>query len=73
MGAQMVREVASMTSNVADDGTTTSTVLTQAIYRECAKLVAAGDNPMKIKRCIDFAVATLVDTVKSMTKRTKDP
>ena len=56
MGAQMVREVASKTSDVAGDGTTTATVLAQAIYREGSKLVAAGHNPMEIKRGIDKAV-----------------
>ena len=73
MGAQMVREVASKTSDVAGDGTTTATVLAQAIYREGSKLVAAGHNPMEIKRGIDHAVATLVETLKSMAKQTKDP
>ena len=56
MGAQMVKEVASKTSDVAGDGTTTATVLAQAIYREGAKLVAAGHNPMDLKRGIDKAV-----------------
>jgi chaperonin GroEL len=60
MGAQMVKEVASKTSDVAGDGTTTATVLAQAIYREGAKLVAAGVNPMDIKRGIDAAVAIVV-------------
>src|SRR6476469_7022442 len=55
MGAQMVREVASKTSDVAGDGTTTATVLAQAIFREGSKLVAAGHNPMAIKRGIDHA------------------
>ncbi|MFO0639357.1 MAG: chaperonin GroEL [Polyangiaceae bacterium] len=73
MGAQMVREVASKTSDVAGDGTTTATVLAQAIYREGSKLVAAGHNPMEIKRGIDAAVATLTDTLKKMAKQTKDP
>jgi len=73
MGAQMVREVASKTSDVAGDGTTTATVLAQAIYREGSKLVAAGHNPMEIKRGVDTAVATLVETLKSMAKQTKDP
>ncbi len=73
MGAQMVREVASKTSDVAGDGTTTATVLAQAIYREGSKLVAAGHNPMEIKRGIDAAVATLCDTLKAMAKQTKDP
>ena len=73
MGAQMVREVASKTSDVAGDGTTTATVLAQAIYREGSKLVAAGHNPMEIKRGIDQAVTVLVDTLKKMAKVTKDP
>ena len=73
MGAQMVREVASKTSDVAGDGTTTATVLAQAIYREGSKLVAAGHNPMEIKRGIDKAVETLTDTLKKMAKQTKDP
>jgi chaperonin GroEL len=72
MGAQMVREVASKTSDVAGDGTTTATVLAQAIYREGSKLVAAGHNPMEIKRGIDKAVEVLVDTLKKMAKQTKD-
>ena len=57
MGAQMVKEVASKTSDVAGDGTTTATVLAQAIVREGAKLVAAGMNPMDLKRGVDHAVA----------------
>ncbi len=73
MGAQMVREVASKTSDVAGDGTTTATVLAQAIYREGSKLVAAGHNPMEIKRGIDKAVDAVVDTLKKMAKQTKDP
>ena len=73
MGAQMVREVASKTSDVAGDGTTTATVLAQAIFREGSKLVAAGHNPMEIKRGIDKAVDALVAEVKSMAKQTKDP
>ncbi|MGB8054191.1 MAG: TCP-1/cpn60 chaperonin family protein, partial [Azonexus sp.] len=60
MGAQMVKEVASKTSDVAGDGTTTATVLAQAIYTEGAKLVAAGSNPMEIKRGIDASVAAVV-------------
>src|SRR5258705_12927125 len=60
MGAQMVKEVASKTSDVAGDGTTTATVLAQAIYHEGAKLVAAGVNPMDIKRGIDAAVVVVV-------------
>jgi chaperonin GroEL len=73
MGAQMVREVASKTSDVAGDGTTTATVLAQAIFREGSKLVAAGHNPMEIKRGIDKAVEVLVEELKKMAKSTKDP
>jgi len=73
MGAQMVREVASKTSDVAGDGTTTATVLAQAIYREGSKLVAAGHNPMEIKRGIDKAVESIVSSLKGMAKSTKDP
>jgi chaperonin GroEL len=73
MGAQMVREVASKTSDVAGDGTTTATVLAQAIYREGSKLVAAGHNPMEIKRGIDKAVESIVAELKKMAKQTKDP
>jgi chaperonin GroEL len=73
MGAQMVREVASKTSDVAGDGTTTATVLAQAIYREGSKLVAAGHNPMEIKRGIDKAVEAIVDALKKSSKQTKDP
>jgi chaperonin GroEL len=72
MGAQMVKEVASKTSDVAGDGTTTATVLAQAIYREGAKLVAAGHNPMEIKRGIDKAVETIVAELKKLSKPTKD-
>jgi chaperonin GroEL len=61
MGAQMVKEVASKTSDKAGDGTTTATVLAQAIYREGSKLVAAGHNPMELKRGIDKAVAKVVE------------
>ena len=61
MGAQMVKEVASKTSDVAGDGTTTATVLAQAIFNEGARLVAAGNNPMDIKRGIDMAVAKVVE------------
>jgi chaperonin GroEL len=60
MGAQMVKEVASKTSDIAGDGTTTATVLAQAIYREGAKIVTAGHNPMAIKRGIDKAVRVIV-------------
>jgi chaperonin GroEL len=73
MGAQMVREVASKTSDVAGDGTTTATVLAQAIYREGSKLVAAGHNPMEIKRGIDKAVDAVVESLKKLSKQTKDP
>jgi chaperonin GroEL len=71
MGAQMVKEVASKTSDVAGDGTTTATVLAQAIYNEGAKLVAAGLNPMDLKRGIDAAVASIVDQIKAMATPTK--
>ncbi len=73
MGAQMVREVASKTSDVAGDGTTTATVLAQAIYREGSRLVAAGHDPMQIKRGIDRAVESVVLSLKGMAKSTKDP
>jgi vacuolar-type H+-ATPase subunit E/Vma4 len=72
MGAQMVKEVASKTSDVAGDGTTTATVLAQAIFREGARLVAAGNNPMEIKRGIDKAVQAVVDQIKKLAKPTKD-
>lgn len=72
MGAQMVKEVASKTSDVAGDGTTTATVLAQAIYREGAKLVAAGHNPMDLKRGIDKAVEKVVEELKKMSKPTKE-
>jgi chaperonin GroEL len=73
MGAQMVREVASKTSDVAGDGTTTATVLAQAIYHEGSKLVAAGHNPMEIKRGIDKAVARVVLFLEKMANPTRDP
>src|SRR5512136_3090018 len=73
MGAQMVKEVASKTSDVAGDGTTTATVLAQAIYREGSKLVAAGHNPMELKRGIDKAVEAVVSELKKLSKPTKDP
>jgi len=73
MGAQMVREVASKTSDVAGDGTTTATVLAQAIVREGAKAVAAGMNPMDLKRGIDRAVNAVVDELKKRTKRITTP
>jgi len=69
MGAQMVREVASKTNDLAGDGTTTATVLAQAIVREGAKSVAAGMNPMDLKRGIDKAVSALVDELKKRTKK----
>ncbi|CAO0823651.1 chaperonin GroEL [Desulfarculales bacterium] len=72
MGAQMVKEVASKTSDVAGDGTTTATILAQAIYREGSKLVAAGHNPMAIKRGIEKAVAAVVAELKKISKATKD-
>jgi chaperonin GroEL len=68
MGAQMVREVASKTSDTAGDGTTTATVLAQAIYREGAKNVVAGANPMEIKRGIEQAVAVVVEEIKKMSR-----
>jgi chaperonin GroEL len=70
MGAQMVREVASKTSDSAGDGTTTATVLAQAIYREGSRLVAAGHDPMSLKRGIDKAVEAVVSSLKQMAKRT---
>ena len=73
MGAQMVREVASKTSDVAGDGTTTATVLAQAIVREGAKAVAAGMNPMDLKRGIDRAVNAVVDELKKRTKKITTP
>jgi chaperonin GroEL len=72
MGAQMVKEVASKTSDVAGDGTTTATVLSRAIFSEGLKLVAAGHDPMSIKRGIDKAVAKVVEELKSMSKPTRD-
>ena len=72
MGAQMVREVASKTSDTAGDGTTTATVLAQSIFREGSKLVAAGHNPMEIKRGIDKAVETIVAALKDLAKSTND-
>jgi chaperonin GroEL len=69
MGAQMVREVASKTNDLAGDGTTTGTVLAQAIVREGVKAVAAGMNPMDLKRGIDLAVAAVVEDIKSRSKK----
>jgi len=71
MGAQMVKEVASKTSDNAGDGTTTATVLAQAIYREGSKLVAAGHNPMELKRGIDIAVTALIEALKKLSTPTK--
>ena len=68
MGAQMVKEVASKTSDVAGDGTTTATVLAQAIYREGAKNVTAGANPMALKRGIEKAVAAITAELKTMSR-----
>src|SRR6266849_6493366 len=68
MGAQMVREVASKTSDVAGDGTTTATILAQSIYREGVKAVAAGANPMALKRGIEKAVEVVVEEVKKLSK-----
>jgi len=72
MGAQMVREVASKTSDIAGDGTTTATVLAQAIYREGSKLVAAGHNPMELKRGIEKGVETVIEELKKISKPTKE-
>src|SRR5918996_4637350 len=72
MGAQMVKEVASKTSDVAGDGTTTATDLSRARFSEGLKLVAAGHDPMSIKRGIDKAVEKVVDELKSMSKPTRD-
>jgi chaperonin GroEL len=72
MGAQMVKEVASKTSDVAGDGTTTATILAQAIFREGAKSVAAGSNPMDLKRGIDKAVEVVVKELQKQSKPTKD-
>jgi chaperonin GroEL len=68
MGAQMVKEVASKTSDVAGDGTTTATVLAQAIFREGVKTVAAGANPMSLKRGIEQAVTAAVEEIKKLSK-----
>ena len=72
MGAQMVREVASKTSDVAGDGTTTATVLAQSIFREGVKLVAAGASPMEIKRGIDASVVAVVAELKKIASPTKE-
>ena len=72
MGAQMVKEVASKTSDVAGDGTTTATLLAQCIYNEGQKMVSAGANPMALKRGIDSGVAALVESLKEMSNPTRD-
>jgi chaperonin GroEL len=72
MGAQMVKEVASKTSDIAGDGTTTATVLAQAIFREGSKLVVAGMNPMDLKRGIDRAVSAIVGELEKISKPTRD-
>src|ERR1700745_2535442 len=68
MGAQMVKEVASKTSDVSGDGTTTATVLAQAIFREGVRTVAAGANPMAVKRGIERAVGVAIDEIKKLSK-----
>src|SRR5438045_5847777 len=72
MGAQMVKEVASKTSDVAGDGTTTATVLARAIFAEGIKMVAAGHDPMSLKRGIDRAVGAIVAELTSVSKTSKD-
>ena len=72
MGAQMVKEVASKTSDVAGDGTTTATVLARAIFTEGLKMVAAGHDPMTLKRGIDKAVGAIVNELKALSKPTKE-
>ena len=72
MGAQMVKEVASKTNDDAGDGTTTATVLAQAIYREGVKLVSAGHNPMSLKRGMDKAVTIVVESLKKSSKPIKE-
>ncbi|MBR6022398.1 MAG: chaperonin GroEL, partial [Kiritimatiellae bacterium] len=73
MGAQMVREVASKTSDIAGDGTTTATVLVEAIYREGLKNVTAGANPMEIRRGIDAATKAVVENLRKQSKKINDP
>src|SRR5437588_12331923 len=73
MGAQMVREVASKTADVAGDGTTTATVLAQAIFREGNKYVTAGANPMELKRGIDKSVGIVVEYIKNNAKKVSSP
>src|SRR5262245_37185282 len=72
MGAQMVKEVASKTSDVAGDGTTTATVLARAIFTEGLKMVVAGHDPMTLKRGIDRAVSSIVGELKGLSKPTKE-
>jgi chaperonin GroEL len=72
MGAQMVKEVASKTSDIAGDGTTTATVLSRAIFGEGLKMVAAGHDPMALKRGIDKAVAKVIEELKALSKPTRD-
>ncbi|MCM8783361.1 MAG: chaperonin GroEL [Candidatus Omnitrophica bacterium] len=72
MGAQLVKEVAEKTSDAAGDGTTTATILAEAIYREGLKLVSAGANPMALKRGVDKAVETVVEELKKLSKSIKD-
>src|SRR5512147_1939122 len=72
MGAQMVKEVASKTSDIAGDGTTTATVLARSIFSEGAKMVAAGHDPMSLKRGIEKGAAAIVDELRSLSKPTKD-
>ena len=72
MGAQLVREVASKTSDVAGDGTTTATLLSEAIYREGLKNVTAGADPMALKRGIDKAVTAVVDAIAKQSKKVKE-
>ena len=73
MGAQMVKEVASKTSDVAGDGTTTATVLARAIFSEGCRMVAAGHDPMTLKRGVEKAVVAIVEELKRLSKPTKDP
>src|ERR1700743_2498070 len=73
MGAQMVKEVASKTNDDAGDGTTTATVLAQAIYREGAKIVTAGHNPIEVKRGIDKAVETVITELKNLSRPIASP
>ncbi len=72
MGAQMAREVASKTSDVAGDGTTTATVLAQAIFREGLKMVAAGHSPIELKRGIDAAVTAIVEQLEKLSNPTRE-